>query len=183
MASTQGQLLIATPQLADPNFYRTVVLMIQHSSQGAFGVVLNRRSSKTIREIWDQIGETCCATDQTLDLGGPVTGPLLALHTVEEDAEMEVIDGLFVASSKDKLLRIVAQHERPFRIFSGYAGWGEGQLERELEAGAWLRLPANHEHIFGSDEDLWRKVGKDIAGSVLKAALGNRQPPPDPSYN
>jgi len=89
--SLQGHLLIASPHLADPNFARTVVLMVQHSDQGALGVVLNRPTSKTVKELWKEVGDAPCHTEAPVCLGGPVSGPLMAVHTNQFFAEIDMV--------------------------------------------------------------------------------------------
>ena len=77
MESLEGQLLVATPQLMDPNFARTLVLLIQHTDEGALGVVVNRPLGKTIQELWREVGSAPCHSRQPIYLGGPVPGPLM----------------------------------------------------------------------------------------------------------
>jgi len=81
MKSLQGHLLIASPTLLDPNFRKSVVLLVQHNEEGAMGLVLNRPTETKLCEAWTQVAETDCASDASLNLGGPCEGPLMALHT------------------------------------------------------------------------------------------------------
>jgi len=183
MDSLQAHLLLAVPQLPDSNFYRTVVLMIQHDNEGAFGLVLNRPSGLTIADIWEKVAELPCDREEPLNLGGPVQGPLLALHTDDQYAESEVMSGVYIATDKENLNNLVSQKKHAIRVFSGYAGWGSGQLEGELEAGGWLTTPAKHQYIFHDDEDLWKRVTQDIGNEVLVDKLKIREMPIDPSMN
>ncbi len=184
MESLRSQLLIAVPQLPDTNFYRTVVLMIQHDENGAFGVVLNRPSNVTIADIWQKVADEPCESHLAINVGGPVEGPLLALHTQEAWSENEVLPGLFLAVQKDHLNKLVHQSEHPFRLYSGYSGWGEGQLESELEAGGWLTAPARAEYVFHqSEEDLWKKITADIGNEILQRSVKTKHRPSDPSMN
>ncbi len=183
MDSLEGQFLVATPQLLDPNFARSVVLLIQHGEQGALGVVLNRRLEKSVADLWKEVSTVASESQQQVHLGGPVTGPLMAVHTAADLAEMEIVPNVFFAAQKEHLDSLVSRPESEFRIFLGHAGWGGGQLEGELEAGAWLTMSASRELIFSPEENLWeavtRRIGREFFGSTLKITGF----PEDPSVN
>lgn len=183
MNSLQGHLLVAATELRDPNFFRTVVLIFRHDEDGAAGVILNRRTHATIRQIWEQVSETDCESDSPLCLGGPVEGPLMAVHSQPELSEIDVLPGVYVAASQENLEQLAAQADEGARFFVGYAGWGSGQLERELEEDAWLTAPATLEHIFGNQDDLWEQVTKDIKSSALISALKIKHVPKEPWFN
>src|SRR5436190_3140807 len=142
MGSLQGNFLIASPHLGDGNFNRSVVLMVKHDEEGAFGFVLNRPTGSTVAEIWKLIAEQPSDCEQPIYLGGPVQGPLMAVHALASAAETEILSGVYLSAHKDQLREVVAAEKAPFRLFSGYSGWGAGQLEGELEAGGWLVSPA-----------------------------------------
>ena len=190
MKSLQGNLVIASPHLMDPNFIRTVVLMIQHSEEGAFGVVLNRRSDRTVQEIWEKMGEDPCGGDRPIHLGGPVVGPLMAVHAHEELSDIKVLDGVYFSTQKEKLQQLVLEESEPYRLLIGYAGWGEGQLESELETGSWITTAATYDYVFhephdvnDDEHDLWTKVTKDLTDSVLFSTLKIKEVPNDPTMN
>lgn len=184
MESLRAHLLVAAPQLADPNFYRSVVLMIQHDEEGAFGVILNRPIPKTVGELWgEMIGGVPCDSSQPVNLGGPVSGPLMALHADEECSELEVLPGVYFATDKDYLDQIVTTPDLPFLIFSGYSGWGGGQLEGELKAGGWMTIPACYEHVFCGEIDLWKMVAQDIGEEITRPLLPPKFIPASPSSN
>ena len=183
MESLAGHLLIASPQLEDPNFVRAVVLLIHHNPQGAFGVVLNRPSDSTIKELWKEVAQTPCENDRHVHLGGPVSGPLIALHTDHELAEMEVLPGLFFAAQRENLERLIARQEAAYRLFVGHSGWGEGQLEGELQIGSWLTTPATIELVFYNEGDLWKRTAQQVGETMLLQTLGLKELPPDPSLN
>ncbi len=184
MKSLQGHLLVASPHLPDPNFYRTVVLMIQHSDQGALGVVLNRPSQTTVREVISKVSNLSCAADDSVGVGGPIEGPLMAVHRLRSCSESEVMSGVYFAQRRDHILKIVERPNSPYRLFSGYAGWGMGQLELELRIGGWLTVPGSVDYIFGTPTDqLWKKVTGDIGSRILNAAVKVKQTPQDPSMN
>jgi putative transcriptional regulator len=178
-----GSLLVASPKLPDPNFYRTVVFMVEHSEQGALGVVLNRESNTTLRRIWEDISGSACKSDRRLHIGGPVSGPLMALHCDRELEGVEVIPGVYFSSEKDTLEALVAQSEKPFRMYSGYAGWGAGQLDGELHVGGWLTAQAHWDHLFKDHADLWQEVTHAIGAEITDQALRIRHVPSDPRAN
>jgi putative transcriptional regulator len=183
MDSLQGHLLIASPQLLDPNFVKTVVLLIRHTEEGAFGVVINRPTSKTVGELWKDVSEAECDSIEPVYLGGPVSGPLIALHSSESLAEITVLPEVFVAATKEHLDELVRGEGHSFKVLVGNAGWAPGQLEGELEAGGWLTLPATAEYVFYDGEDLWDRACKQSGRSVLESMLDIKHVPDDPSVN
>lgn len=183
MGFLNGHFLVASPQLVDPNFVRTVVLLIHHSEEGAFGVVLNRPAENTVKEIWEKVAEGPCASGQRIHVGGPVSGPLLALHTHQALAEMEIVPGVFFAAQREHLERLLREPDESYRVFLGHAGWAGGQLEKELQQGAWLTTPATAQFVFSEASDLWRRVTQHIGQSILTSALKIKHLPDEPSLN
>ena len=183
MKSLTGKLLVASPQLRDPNFAQTVVLMIQHESQGAFGVVLNRPGDKSVDEVWEMVGKEPCDCHQSVNVGGPVPGPLMALHTLEALSDQQVLPGLYVTAQAVAFDELVQQTEEDFRIYSGHAGWGSGQLEEELKQGGWLTSNATVDDVFADHETLWRHITSRIGLKILAPGLRPEHLPDDPSLN
>ncbi|MEX0777360.1 MAG: YqgE/AlgH family protein [Phycisphaeraceae bacterium] len=153
--SLKGQLLVAPASLADPNFTRTVVLMIQHNDEGALGLILNRPSGMTVSEGWKQVSELPCLAEGFLHQGGPCQGPLMVLHSQAEAGEVEVLPGLFFSTEETHVEDLVTGSVSPTRCFVGYAGWSPGQVEAEIAAGGWLITPAMPDHVFADGPDLW----------------------------
>ena len=160
--SLQGCLLVASPQLLDPNFVQTVVLVIQHSEEGALGVVLNRWIPKTIQELWEEAQEPPCQNQQHVNIGGPVSGPLMAVHSCEDLGEIEVRPGLYFCAEKTHLEELVSQGEHRCKLFVGHSGWAEGQLEAEIREGAWPVTPATLDFVFLDEDQLWKRVTRHI---------------------
>ncbi|QDU63558.1 hypothetical protein Pan216_44380 [Planctomycetes bacterium Pan216] len=181
--SLKGQLLVSSPKLLDPNFEKTVVLMIHHDDEGAFGLVLNRPMMTTIREVWAQVSESFCLREDALHRGGPVEGPLMAIHNNEEYSEMEILPGVYFSAGADELSGLVAAPEHDTKFFVGHSGWGPGQLESELEEGAWLTTSAESLHVFRDGEEFWSDVMDEIAGTTIPPALKVKHVPKDPSMN
>lgn len=183
MESLKGHFLVASPHLLDPNFVRTVVLMIHHTEDGALGVVLNRPAENTVRELWEKVGAGQCESEECIHVGGPVPGPLMAVHGDSSAAELEILPGLYFAAQRENLEKIVAQNEYPFRLFVGHAGWAGGQLESELEQGAWLTTPATLDVVFGEPSALWKRVTRQIMGAFWQDVLREFPLPKDPAWN
>src|SRR5262245_24601708 len=183
MKSLQGHFLIASPHLADSKFYKGVVLMIKHDDEGALGLILNRPTENTVAEVWKMVGEESVDCPHPIFLGGPVNGPLVALHRMKSAAEAEVLPGIYFAAHKDKLQKLIHQTSKPFRFFTGYAGWAGGQLESELTAGGWLTSKASKKLIFQDAGDLWEQVTRTIGETILNKAIKVKHVPENPSLN
>lgn len=177
MDTLSGQLLVAAPDLTDPNFFQTVVLLVEHDAEGAFGLVLNRTTTVTVKAAWAQWSTDPCGIDGPLMSGGPVTSPLAALHTDPALAEREVVPGVFLAREGDLLAALVAAQAEPLRVYAGCSGWGPGQLEAELEAGAWGVTGATREFIFGDESSLWERVRRHMADIRLTGWIDARHVP------
>lgn len=180
MESLRGHLVIAGPGLLDPNFWRTVVLVGEHTDEGALGVVLNRSSETTVDEA---LPELALLADEmgTVHVGGPVQPSavvVLADFAEADQAESLVVDsvGFLDAEIEPDALGEL----RRARVYVGYAGWGPGQLDAELEEGSWIVEPAQPDDVFTSDpEGLWSAVLRRKGGPfAFLAAM-----PPDPSRN
>jgi putative transcriptional regulator len=179
--SLTGQLLLASPGLRDPNFARTVVLIGVHSEEGAMGIVLNRPSELTVGEAVPQL-EPALDEHEPVYIGGPVQPSsivLLAEFLDPTPAGLLVLGRIgFPAADADidELTRATARG----RVFAGYAGWSEGQLDAELEQGDWIVQAAQPEDVFSDDpEDLWSEVLTRKGGSYALIA----RMPLDPSVN
>ena len=183
MSNLSGQLLVASRKLRDPNFTRTVVLMLEHNDDGALGVVLNRLADRTVQQVWNTIEAEPCDNQQDLNLGGPVPGPLIALHTSKELADNPVMPGLFMSMQRDAVDQLVRQEEHAFRLYTGNSGWGGGQLEDELRAGGWLTAPASVDDVFDSADELWLRITRRIGLSIVLPGVDPGAVSDDPTVN
>jgi putative transcriptional regulator len=157
MDGLAGCLLVAPAWMIDPNFAKTVVLLLHHDGQGAFGLVLNRPTGTTVAELWAQAAGGTCDVKGPIHLGGPVPGPLMALHEDPSRGESTPVDGLYATGEPKALGALLADPPVTLRVFAGYSGWGEGQLERELQDGAWVRTLARASDVFApADARTWR---------------------------
>ncbi len=178
-----GHLLVASEKLRDPNFFHSVVLLVRHNEAGAFGLALNRPTATSVREVWNQISTGPCASLETLRVGGPIQGPLMALHRSAELLDIEALPGVYFTAGKEKLEGLVLEPETSAKFFIGYAGWGAEQLESELAAGAWSTIAATAERVFRDPEDFWEAMTKEISGCGLLASLGIKNLSADPRLN
>lgn len=183
MKSLQGHLLVAAPTLSDPNFLRTVVLLVMHEADGAFGLVLNRPTETTVKELWKALEETRCARREPLFWGGPVSNRLIVLHEAASDAEDMALPGVFVSVKQESLRKLMRKTSGRMRVFNGYAGWSAGQLETELADGGWLLFPASADLTFFDPEQIWEHSLQLIGTQILRPLLGKSPLPPDPSVN
>ncbi len=164
--SLQGHLIVAAPKLRDPNFFKTVVLMVQHNDEGALGLVLNRPLEATIEAAWEQVSETPCHAEGPLHQGGPCEGPLMVVHTHETASDIEVFPGVYFTTEREKIEWLMKHNDGAIKFFVGYAGWAAGQLENEIQENGWLHCAADADLIFGGDvehkyERALRKIGID----------------------
>jgi putative transcriptional regulator len=183
MSSLQGNLLVASPKLGDPNFFRAVVLLVRSNEDGALGLILNRPSNTLLKDVWGNVSEAPCATEAAIYHGGPCPGPLMALHSEEFLAESEVLANLYFATDKEKIEHLVLKPSDVARFYAGYAGWNAGQLEAELAEGAWFTMPASSEHAFWPSDDLWDLVCRELASTTRLTGIKMKHEPPDPSVN
>lgn len=181
--SLNGQYLIAGPKLNDPNFFRTVVLILEHGSAGAMGLVINRPTPVAITEALKNHFELP-PTAACVFEGGPVEpSALFILHNNQEldsDARL-VAPGVYVGSSAEVFQDVVRSaalemSQTRFRIYAGCAGWGPHQLEGELSRNDWLLLPASEAEVFSGDPHrLWKELRQQALARhrLLPDAEGN----------
>jgi putative transcriptional regulator len=171
---TVGKLLIAEPMLGDPNFDRTVVLMVDHTDEGALGVVLNRPTGLEVEAVLGEWSDLA-ASPGVLYLGGPVEqNGVLALarrRTVRPlPGWSPVLDDVGTLDLHGEPTEL-AGDVTGIRFFAGYSGWGPGQLESELADSAWLVVDAHPDDVFAADPDLmWRSVLRRQQGKVSMLA-------------
>ncbi len=165
--------------LVDANFWRTVVLVVEHTDEGALGLVLNRPSETAVSEAVPELGETIDG-DDLLYIGGPVQPAAVVVLARFEDPG----DSMLVAFDDVGVLGGTEAPEATgvieARAFVGHAGWGEGQLDSELERGDWILEQAACGDVFtDSPRELWSSVLTRKGGSYALVA----RMPPDPSWN
>ena len=181
-----GTLIAAAPDMLDPNFMHSVVLMCQHNEHGAYGLTVNRPASITVNVLMPDHPVLAKQAFQVF-AGGPVgLDTLQFVHRIPERIPdgLELGSGLYLGGDLEALAQCIADQgkaaESQVRLIIGYSGWGEGQLEAELATGCWLPAPLDLESLFEPDPQVsWRRVlrslGRDTAGLV--------DLPPDVSWN
>lgn len=178
--SLQGSLLVASPDLLDPNFRRTVVLLTEHDAEAAMGVVLNRRLEISVVEAVPVLADLVEDGAQVF-AGGPVqSGSVLALADFCEPApSVALAFGTIGYLRGDEDPAGLVGDVTAVRVFSGYSGWGPGQLEAELAQEAWITVPAVADDVFGDPDGLWSRVLERKGGRYRLVA----RMPDDPSLN
>ena len=177
----RGKLLLASPALTDPNFRRAVVLITEHTEEGAMGLVLNRAATASVDDAVPDLTWLADAGEPVY-VGGPVapTGVVVLAEFDEPAVAAVLVDGDLGFVPAEAEADGLGDAVRRARVFAGHAGWGPGQLEGELEEEAWIVEPPRREEVFTADpEGLWaavlRRKGRDYA---LLATM-----PEDPSLN
>ena len=171
MSSLAPALLLSMPQLTDPNFARSVVLLCEHAPEGAFGLVVNRPSDIAAADAVRLEPPLDDPNDLPLLIGGPVEphrGWILTTKAPEQEEHRGLGAGLFLSASPVLLRRVLTARPLPRRtvVLAGYAGWGPGQLDAELAASSWLIMPVELDLIFeipssASWEMAIRRLGAD----------------------
>jgi putative transcriptional regulator len=176
-----GVVLVAPPMMEDPNFRRTVVLLCEHSSEGSFGLILNRPLSLDLSEVIDDLDG-----EEMVSLGGPVqqnTLHFLHRHRDYVADAIAILEGVYWGGDFEAI-KVLVQTEaasvQDLRFFLGYAGWSPGQLEEEIEAGGWFLANADDQIIFPDDAALlWRTVLQRMGGEYALLSTF----PDDPRMN
>jgi putative transcriptional regulator len=162
-----GRLLIATPLLGDPHFFRTVVYLLEHDGGGSVGVIVNRPSHTPVAQVLPDWHDVVCGPSVVFG-GGPVQPDgALCLGRLDSDGPSvrRVVDGIGTVDLDGEVTEIAAVASR-LRVFAGHAGWAPGQLEEEIAEGAWWVVPGLVDDVFSDDpRPMWSRVLR-------------RQPPP-----
>ena len=176
---TTGTLLVASPELADPNFARSVILVLRHDDEGTIGVVLNRPTNLVPATIFPELSDDIGGYQGSLFRGGPIA-PTRLLYIVRGLAAAtvsgpEVLDKVFLSIDDESLPDMVrlADGTNELRLYAGHAAWVPGQLQAEINAGGWQLLPGSPELVFHADPGgLWTELeGRGGNGVNVVAAL------------
>ena len=186
LRAAAGTLLVSVPQMMDPNFMHSVVLICEHGEAGALGLMVNRPSPSGLSELLPK-HPVFSKLDFEVFAGGPVgLDTLQFVHRVPDQIEggVELSNELVFGGNMEQLaefLREAPEPESSVRLFLGYAGWGEGQLDAELGTGSWVPVPPDADLVFSRETSgaVWRSALRSIgaAGDDLS------QLPPDVSWN
>jgi putative transcriptional regulator len=186
LETLEGQLLIASPQMEDPRFRRSVILLLHHGEDGAMGVVLNQRLPISAAEQWEALGELVEVGDHRAHLGGPLPGSITVLHDVKNDRTNTPQGRIYVLQKQEqleKLLKLLDDNES-FQFFVGHAGWSRGQLESEIADGSWLSIPASPDFVFYNEQnDMWALAMREAGMAFYRDVLGIEDFPNDVALN
>lgn len=176
-----GNLLIAEPFLNDPNFVRSVILMCEHNEMGSFGLVLNQLSNLKLNDLFEDV-----ILEFPVYVGGPVEhNTLHFVHTLGDtiNGSKDLGNGVYWSGDFEVLKSLVNRgkiENHQVRFFLGYSGWGEGQLDGELESNSWIVAETDGDIVFEEDtKEFWRMVMKSLGGEYK--AMSNY--PTDPRLN
>ena len=175
--SLAPSLLVSMPQLNDPNFHQTVILLCEHDAEGAFGLVMNRRTQTPASEVVRLSPPVDCDNGWELWVGGPVEperGWILMGTEPSNVGSIRVCDGVYLSTSPVLLRRFLEQPPPPrTRLVTGYAGWGTGQLDAELAASAWLTTDVDLAIIFDTRApDMWETTIRSFGADPSLLQMG-----------
>jgi len=178
--SVAPALLLSMPQLSDPNFRRTVVLLCQHSEDGAWGLVLNRPTGRSAAMVVELTPPVAADNGLELWIGGPVEaqrGCILLGEEPQDEEYLSICAGLYVSGSAPLLRRLLeGPPPRRSRLLIGYAGWGPGQLDEEIRHSSWLISDVELDLVFDVEADrMWetaiRRLGADPATLQMSSGV------------
>jgi putative AlgH/UPF0301 family transcriptional regulator len=158
-----GKVLVASRNLGDPHFAKTVILLVRYDAQGVLGLALNHRTDVPLSRVLDSLKAAKDRSDPVY-LGGPVeTADVFALYqsAAKPEGAEHVFDGVYLVNSKPLFEQTMSSQPKPdvFHVYLGYAGWTQDQLRHEVELGAWFIFPAEAGTVFNADPDsLWREM-------------------------
>jgi putative transcriptional regulator len=185
LRAAPGTVLAASPDLPDSNFSHSTIFVCEHAAEGAFGLVFNRPAGIAVRQMFPE-HPLLFACEHDVYWGGPVgMDNAQFLHRVPEEIHggEELAEGVYLGGDFEELASLL--HEDPerasavVRVFVGYSGWGDGQLDEELASGSWLPAVLDPEVLFGEgEESAWRAVIRSVSGMD-----GLSRQPPDSSWN
>lgn len=172
MESMTGNLLVASSIVSDPVYARGVCLVVHQDDGGAIGVMLNRPMQPGPAAFMEMLGNSDTPSSDrlaprreppsppgnplgTVHFGGPLSGPVVAIHPLSQYAEAETGKGIYVAAQKQNLEDLVREQPCPYRLIVGHLGWDTGQLQAEIDAGVWHPVPATVDTVFRNAAEMW----------------------------
>ncbi len=203
--SLMGNLLVASSMVDEPVFSRAVCLIVHHDESNAIGVMLNRPMQPLPDELLKMLAEKASvgrnrltgerepsseetlagATNSmgTVHFGGPLSGPVVAIHGSSQHAEAETGAGIYVAAQKRHLEALVRNKPSPYRLIVGHVGWENQQLAAELAQGTWHVVPATTDAVFASDQDMWPGLVRRATARSVANWIGTPDVPNASSLN
>ena len=179
----QGTLLVSTERLHGSNFEKAVVLLMQDDKRGTFGVALNKPAEPKVRNAWEKLTGSQSSDDQIVVSGGPLQGPVFALHQNPALSDVAMPGGLHVSAQIEKLQQLMLQFDDPYRIVVGVSGWKPGQLISEVNSGFWYLMPLDTEAIFDDPQWMWEICLHEYGRQQIADIVGEHNMPDDPDLN
>ena len=190
-----GQLLVASSTVTDPMYANGVCLIVHDDEDRVIGVMLNRPIEPNPEALGTILGVTDSEQQQprfsvnatktaeseldspfpasrSLHFGGPLSGPIVALHQMPDYAEAETGDGIYVAAQKKHLVDLIRAQSEPCRLIVGHLGWNPAELDCEIAEGNWHIMPASVEDVFSSASDMWSCIIRRATDSSLAKWIG-----------
>lgn len=172
---SKGTLLIATPEITSGLFFRSVVLLCEHTSSGSFGLILNKRIEIDLPEELPKLEELANPNIEFRAGGPQQPNQMMIVHSSTEHREqnLQVLDGVYIGGDLQFLQDALSIENGPsIRLFFGYTGWGSGQLEKEFLNGQWFICPGSAEHVFSLDLDnMWKNILRKMGGKYATLSM------------
>ena len=181
MKSIKGYLLVASPKIKNSIFEKSTILILEHSHKGAYGIIIDKyQRDTTIEEVWEKSTGYKQKSNQLLNIGGPIDGPIISIHTNKKLGEEYVTNKVYFTVAK-KIINEIIKKEKTLKVFVGYCRWSKGQIEQEIESGSWFIFESKLEYIFNLKDSLWNEILDTEYLEILKKSIKNI--PLDPSLN
>jgi putative transcriptional regulator len=178
--SLTGHIIVASPQLRDPLLAQSVCLIVEQSQHGIAGIVLNRPFLSNVQALWGQLTadiEDAGPAPEFLHFGGPLPGPVVAIHDRADLADAGNEFGVFLAAESEKLKQLSTVGAEHYRLLIGHVGWKTAKLLQQIRRGDWYVLSAKSELVFSSDDEMWDKAIKTHGGDVVREFTGLKSLP------
>lgn len=171
--SFEGHLLVASPALAGTAYERSVCLVVRHQDDGVIGVFLNKAIEAEASELWEHLTGSESKHAQ-LHLGGPESGPVVALHNCEDLAEYTSGKGVYFAAQVSMLKELVSEAtcESDVKLIVGQAQWAAGELEQQLLSGQWMMLPVKENIVFAAEDEMWDLARRELGNMYVSSITG-----------
>lgn len=176
-----GSFLVASPSLQNNPFNQTVVFVLQNDSQGTFGAVINRPADNEMVANWSKTTGLEIARNNMIQ-GGPLSGPIVAIHQHKPLAEVEICDGVCL-SVDAKALQQLTRQDSQYRIVLGIAGWAQQQLSTEIDSGLWYHLVVDPTHVFDDHSMMWENFVREFGRQTLGHIIDQKHFPVNPALN
>ncbi|MEM1067410.1 MAG: YqgE/AlgH family protein [Planctomycetota bacterium] len=208
--SLTGKLLVASSLVTDPMYAGGVCLVVHHDEENLIGVMLNRPLKPTPEAMKTMLGDSGTEGEpdestgtnrlpaedsleppdfvggspwRLLHFGGPLSGPVVAVHPISQYGDVETGHGIFVAAQKDHLEHLVREQEGPCRLIVGHLGWETEQLQSEIDEGIWHIVPATVETVFSPAQEMWSQIIRRATSCSLARWIGTNDNPHAASVN